>query len=138
MNNNKVSVNDSLSSVIIAVKSVLNDARSNAAYQVNSELLTTYWNIGRIICEYEQSSPSRADYGMQTLKELSKALTKEFGKGFSRSNLQNMRALYLSYEKCQTLSGKLSWSHYCELLSISDPSKRSFYEKEAINANWSV
>ena len=68
MNNNKVSVNDSLSSVIIAVKSVLNDARSNAAYQVNSELLTTYWNIGRIICEYEQSSPSRADYGMQTLK----------------------------------------------------------------------
>ena len=65
-------------------------------------------------------------------------MTQEFGKGFSRSNLQNMRQLYLAYPKCQTLSGNLSWSHYCELLSISDPGKRSFYEKEAVNANWSV
>lgn len=49
-----------------------------------------------------------------------------------------MRSFYLSYENCQTLSGKLSWSHYCELLSVSDKDKRSFYEKEAINSNWSV
>lgn len=49
-----------------------------------------------------------------------------------------MRQFYLTYQKCQTLSGKLSWSHYCELLSISDPDKRSFYEKEAVNSNWSV
>ena len=69
---------------------------------------------------------------------MSKTLTQELGKGFSRSNLQNMRQFYLNYEKCQTLSGKLSWSHYCELLSISDKDKRSFYEKEAINAGWSV
>jgi len=105
---------------------------------VNNELLSTYWNIGRIIAEYEQTVPERADYGKQTLKELSKALTNEFGKGFSRANLQNMRSFYLTYEKCQTLSGKLSWSHYCELLTISDPAKRSFYEKEAVNSNWSV
>ena len=113
-------------------------ARNNVARQVNNELLSTYWNIGRIIAEYEQTVPERADYGKQTLKELSKALTSEFGKGFSRANLQNMRSFYLTYEKCQTLSGKLSWSHYCELLSISDPDKRSFYEKEAVNSNWSV
>lgn len=49
-----------------------------------------------------------------------------------------MRQFYLTYQKCQTLSGKLSWSHYCELLSISDPDKRSLYEKEAANSNWSV
>ena len=49
-----------------------------------------------------------------------------------------MRAFYLAYEKCQTVSGKLSWSHYCELLSISDDNKRSFYEKEAVNSGWSV
>jgi predicted nuclease of restriction endonuclease-like (RecB) superfamily len=49
-----------------------------------------------------------------------------------------MRAFYLNYEKCQTLSGKLNWSHYCELLSISDKDKRSFYEKEAVNSKWSV
>jgi predicted nuclease of restriction endonuclease-like (RecB) superfamily len=127
-----------LSPIIQEIKVILNTARSNVARQVNSELLNTYWNIGRIICEYEQSIPDRADYGKQTLKELSRELTKEFGKGFSRSNLQNMRAFYLAYENCQTLSGKLSWSHYCELLTISDLDKRSFYEKEAINANWSV
>jgi predicted nuclease of restriction endonuclease-like (RecB) superfamily len=127
-----------LSPMIQEIKVILNTARSNVARQVNSELLNTYWNIGRIICEYEQSIPDRADYGKQTLKELSRELTKEFGKGFSRSNLQNMRAFYLAYENCQTLSGKLSWSHYCELLTISDLDKRSFYEKEAIHANWSV
>ena len=49
-----------------------------------------------------------------------------------------MRAFYLAYEKCQTLSGKLSWSHYCELLTISDDNKRSFYEKEALNSGWSI
>lgn len=65
-------------------------------------------------------------------------LTKEFGKGFSRSNLQNMRAFYLAYQKCQSLTGKLTWTHYCELLSISDLNKRRFYENEAINARWSV
>ncbi len=138
MNENKLSSVKEISFVVQEIKSILDTARSNVARQVNSELLGTYWNIGRIICEYEQAEPSRADYGKQTLKELSKILTQEFGKGFSRSNLQNMRAFYLAYEKCQTLSGKLSWSHYCELLSISDPDKRSFYEKEAINANWSV
>lgn len=82
--------------------------------------------------------PGRADYGKQTLKELSKELTKEFGKGFSRANLYNMRLFYQSYEKIQTVSGKLSWSHYCELLSVSDKDKRSFYEKETINSGWSV
>jgi hypothetical protein len=63
------------------IKVILDTARNNVARQVNSELLNTYWNIGRIICEYEQSIPDRADYGKQTLKELSKELTKEFGKG---------------------------------------------------------
>ena len=72
------------------------------------------------------------------MKELSRELTREFGKGFSRSNLQNMRAFYLAYEKCQIPSGKLSWSHYCELLSFSDTNKRNFYEQESINSGWSV
>ena len=124
--------------ILEEIKTVLDTARNNVVRQVNSELFNTYWNIGRIICEYEQTNAERADYGKQTLRVLSKELTKEFGKGFSRSNLQNMRQFYLTYKKCQTLSGKLSWSHYCELLSISDSDKRSFYEKEAVNSNWSV
>ena len=127
-----------MSSLVEEIKSVLNAARSNVAQQVNNELLSTYWHIGRIIAEYEQTVPERADYGKQTLKELSKALTNEFGKGFSVSNIQFMRRFYQTYQIQQTASVKLSWSHYCELLSISNPDKRSFYEKEAVNSNWSV
>ena len=126
------------SSIILEIRELLENARKNVAQQVNTQLLTTYWNIGRIIVEYEQQNQLRADYGKQTLRELSRELTREFGKGFSRSNLQNMWAFYLAYEKCQTVSGKLSWSHYCELLSISDENKRGFYEKESVNSGWSV
>ncbi len=127
-----------MSDIIIQVRSVLELARANVAREVNTELLNTYWNIGRIICQYEQSVPDRADYGKQTLKELAKELTREFGRGFSVSNIQFMRRFYQTYEIQQTLSVKLSWSHYCELLSISDSDKRSFYEKEAVNSGWSV
>ena len=130
--------NQDISLVVHEIGGLLAAARSNVARQVNNELLSTYWNIGRIIAEYEQTVPERADYGKQTLKELSKALTKEFGKGFSRANLYNMRQFYLSYEKVQSVTGKLTWTHYCELLTISDQEKRSFYEKKAVNANWSV
>ncbi len=80
----------------------------------------------------------RAEYGKELIVNLSKRLTKEYGRGFSKSNLFNMRKIYLAYPKFQTVSGKLTWSHYCELLGISDESKRSFYEKESINTNWSV
>ena len=69
---------------------------------------------------------------------MSKKLTNEYEKGFSRSNLQNMRQFYLKYPICQTLSGKLSWSHYCEILSISDDKERAFYERECENSRWSV
>ena len=83
------------SSMILEIRELLENSRKNVAQQVNTQLLTTYWNIGRIIVEYEQQNQVRADYGKQTLKELSKELTQEFGKGFPRSNLQNMRAFYL-------------------------------------------
>ena len=116
------------------IRELLLNARQRVAVQVNTELLSTYWNVGKIIVEHEQENKDRADYGKQTLKELSKELTKEFGKGFSVSNLQFMRRFYQSYQIQQTVSVKLSRSHYCELLSISDPAKRSFYEKESINS----
>lgn len=85
------------SPILQEIKSVLDTARGNVARQVNSELLNAYWHIGRIICEYEQSESSRADYGKQTLRALSKELTKEFGKGFSVSNIQFMRRFYQAY-----------------------------------------
>ena len=136
--NEIASDNSVLLPMIAEIKDVIDKAKAHIAHQVNSELLYAYWNIGRIMVENEQSQPERADYGKQTIRELSKVLTRELGKGFSVSNLQFMRRFYLTYRIQQTVSVKLSWSHYCELLSISDPDKRSFYEKEAINANWSV
>lgn len=125
-------------SVLNDIKLVLEQGRRRAVTHVNREMLATYWNIGRIIVEHEQKNPDRAEYGTATLKRLSRELTEAYGKGFSRSNLQNMRLFYLEYPICQTLSGKLSWSHYCELLIISDPDKRLFYEREASSAGWSV
>ncbi len=128
----------SIDPVVQEIESVLDTARNHVAAHVNNELLTAYWNIGRIICKYEQADTLRAEYGKQTLKLLSKALTQQFGKGFSVSNIQFMRRFYQTYSIQQTASVKLSWSHYCELMSISDPDKRGFYEKEAEKANWSV
>lgn len=125
-------------SMVQEIKELLSGARQRVAVQVNTELLSTYWNVGRIIVEHEQNSQERAAYGKQTLKALSKELTKEFGKGFSVSNIQFMRRFYQTYQIQQTVSVKLSWSHYCELLTISDDDKRSFYEKEAINSGWSI
>lgn len=126
------------SPMIVEIKLLLENARKNVAQQVNTELLTTYWQIGRIIVEYEQKNEIRAEYGKQAMRELSKVLSAEFGKGFSVSNIQFMRRFYQTYQIQQTVSVKLSWSHYCELLSISDDSKRSFYEKECIASGWSV
>ena len=134
MDNNSLMTNE----MIEQIKQVMGQARTNVAKAVNNELITAYWNIGRIIVEHEQENNERAAYGKQTLKELSKVLTEEFGKGFSVSNIYNMRLFYLTYQKFQTVSGKLSWSHYCELLLISEDDKRSFYEKECVNAGWSV
>ena len=130
--------NNVFNSTVNEIKNLLNQSRQNVSLQVNQELIATYWKIGEIIVRYEQNDQIRATYGEKTLLVLSKELTRELGKGFSRSNIYNMRQFYLCYPIFQTVSGKLSWSHYCELLSISDNDKRSFYEKECINAGWSV
>jgi len=127
-----------LNPLVSEIKNILERGRNNIAQVVNNELIISYWKIGELIVRYEQNDSIRAEYGEQTLKQLSKELSREFGKGFSRSNIYNMRLFYLTYEKIQTVSGKLSWSHYCELLNISDEDKRNFYEKEAQNSKWSV
>ncbi|MEO0106936.1 MAG: PDDEXK nuclease domain-containing protein [candidate division WOR-3 bacterium] len=117
---------------------LLQTARKQVARNINTILIETYWKIGKLIVEYEQRGEVRADYGQKLLRTLSKDLTIKYGRGFSRSNLQYMRLLYLKYPKCQTLSGKLSWSHYVELLGVSGDLARSFYEKQCIRENWSV
>ncbi len=124
--------------LVNSIGELLESARKQVARIINTILVETYWKIGKRIVEYEQKGENRADYGEKLLKKLSKDLSIKYGKGFSRSNLQYMRLLYIKYPKCQTLSGKLSWSHYVELLSVTDDLTRSFYEKQCIKENWSV
>ena len=124
--------------IIEDIKEVIVSSRQKVAYEVNNTMLLAYWNVGKIIVENEQNGNIKAEYGKQVMKELSKELRKILGSGFSVSNLFNMRRFYITYPKFQTLSGKLSWSHYCELLSIEKEEERKFYEKECVNSNWSV
>lgn len=125
-------------SLVGAIESTVERARNAAARHVCVDQLLAYWNNGRLIVEYEQNGRDRAKYGDKTLTRLSKRLTEKMGRGFSRSNLQYMRLLYLKHPICQTLSGKLTFSHYCEVLDLDDDEKRSFYEREAANSGWSV
>ena len=94
------------------IKQLMDQARNRVLREVNNILVQTYWEIGWIIVEDEQGNLERVEYGKKLIADLSKRLTKEYGKGFSRANLQNMRNFYLLYPICQTLSGKLSWSHF--------------------------
>ena len=80
--------------MIAEIKNIMTTARQNVASHVNTELLTAYWNIGRVIVEHEQKNNERAEYGKQTLKQFSRVLTKELGKGFSLSNVYNMRQFF--------------------------------------------
>ena len=89
------------------IKNLLEQSKKTVATTVNTTLLVTNWKIGEIIVKYEQNNNIRAAYGESTLKEMSKVLSKEFGTGFSRSNLQNMRKFYLEYTICQAVTGKL-------------------------------
>ena len=109
---------------------LLEKSRENVYTYINQTLVKAYWEVGKEIIEFEQEGKEKADYGSKLLKILSKNLKIKHGKGFSRSNVYLMRQFYLKYAKFQTLSGKLSWSHYVELLGISEDIERSFYEKQ--------
>lgn len=121
--------------LIKEIKQIVQDSKKKIEREVNNELLLAYWQIGKIIRAKENSEASST---RQLILKLSKELTKELGRGFSRTNLLNMRSFYMKYESVQTLSGHLSWSHICELLLIDDAAERHFYEKETQNSKWSV
>lgn len=125
-------------SLIQNIGQTLEEGGRKAIQSVNSILVQTYWEIGRKIVEYEQSGKERAEYGVALLDKLSRDLKQKYGKGFSRSNLQYMRLFYSKYPNYQTVSGKLSWSHLVELLSIEEDLARKFYEKQCITEAWSV
>ena len=148
-----------------AIKILLIKAKNQIVYHVNITMVLTYYEMGRIIVEDEQKGKYRAEYSKKVLEHLSRQLTKEFGKGYSTSNLEYIRKFYSVYSSRipQSLIGKsgksrkthaveipqslieefnapfvLSWTHYIQLLKIENDEERNFYEIEAARGNWSV
>ena len=124
------------------IHDLLHNARQNIISNINSTMTKTYFLIGKRIVEEEQNGNKRAEYGKNLIKMLSEKLTKEFGKGFSETNLEQMRKFFKVYGIPQTLSEEfqfnLSWSHYLILMRIENINTRNFYEIEAFENNWSL
>ena len=144
------------------VITLIEEARRKVASVANLTLVYTYYEIGKMIVEDEQGGLDRAEYGANTLGELSARLTERFGKGWSVPNLKLMRQFFLTYSNSlntiypiDTPIGKagalhvdksvhsldnfrLSWSHYLVLMRIADPAARGFYEREAAERQWSL
>jgi predicted nuclease of restriction endonuclease-like (RecB) superfamily len=120
------------------IRQLLSQSRQALVQSVNSAMVQTYWQVGRLIVEHEQQGQARAGYGKQALAQLAQSLTAEFGKGFDTSNLRYMRRFYLTYPIQATVSPKLSWSHYCILVQIEKPAAREWYTHECIANHWSV
>jgi predicted nuclease of restriction endonuclease-like (RecB) superfamily len=145
---------------------LLKAARSAAARNVNSIMTAAYWDIGRRIVKFEQAGQRRAEYGEQLIEQFSADLTRQFGRGFGRANLWQMRAFYRAWPEAkilQTLSGEstssidpdstnpdsatvlalasrfpLPWSAYVRLLSVKNAEARTFYQTEALRSGWSI
>lgn len=120
-----------------SIKELLEQARKRIYRNINSEMVLTYWQIGKMIVE-KQGREDRAKYGDNLIKELSIKLTNDFGRGFDTTNLRNMRQFYLVFQKRDTVCSELSWSHYRLLMRLDDNNARQFYAKEAITGNLSV
>ena len=119
------------------IKETLLLSRNQAYSAVNFAMVQAYWQIGRIIVEYEQNGNARADYGKSVLQELSSRLTKDFGKGFSVRTLQQMKKFYVMFPNTNALRSQLTWTHYRLLLSVENEQARKWYMDEAIASAWS-
>lgn len=139
------------------IEQLITEAKKRAVVAVNTAMVYTYYEIGRMIVEDEQKGEHRAEYGKAVIKQLSDRLTRKFGKGFSERNIEQMRQFYVIYSQAtpipqtlfaesslipQTMSDQLhftlSWSHYLKLMRIENPDERKFYEIEATENNWSL
>lgn len=136
--NNQIQNLEIYQKLVDSIGIAIENARQRAIQTVNNELLRANWEVGKYIVEYEQNGNEKAEYGSSLLTNLSKDLKSRFGKGFSKSNIYLMRQFYLKYQIFQSVTGKLTWTHYAELLSVSDDIARGFYEVQAVNEKWSV
>ena len=119
------------------IKQLLISARRNAIAVVNTALVQTYWQVGKMIVE-AQGGEERAGYGDNLLNDLAKRLTIEFGKGFTLTNLKYIRQFYIAFPNGHAVRDQLSWTHYRQLIKLSNSKAREYYAKEAAEGNWST
>jgi predicted nuclease of restriction endonuclease-like (RecB) superfamily len=124
-------------SLIRQISSLVENNKKQLATAINRELVETYWHIGKHIVEFEQDGNVKAKYGDKLLINLSKDLTVRLGKGFSKSNLFNMRLFYIRFPIFQTVPGILGWTNLVEIIRIDNELERNFYLAETVNRNWS-
>lgn len=120
------------------IRELLLIAKAQVRQTVNTAMVQTYWQVGRLIVEGEQGGEKRAAYGKQVLPVLAKRLTEEFGSGFSAPSLWNYRQFYLQFPILSALRRELTWTHYKALLRIENPTARDWYAAEAAQQGWSV
>ena len=123
------------------VRSIINAGRQTAYSAVNSAMVETYWRIGQRIVEEEQKGQQRAEYGKQIIKQLSVALTHEYGKGFSARFLAYFRKFYLTVPDIKILQTRLQnlhWSHIHRILSVDNEVAARWYLTTASQEMWSV
>lgn len=128
-------------SFISDIKQLVEQGRNAAYGAVNAVMIETYWRIGQRIVEQEQKGRERAEYGTQLIEILSAELTKTYGKGFSKRNLQYFRSFYLTFNDLkivQTRLHNLKWSHILTTLRVEDPIAARWYLQTASTEMWSV
>ena len=113
------------------ISDIIEQSRLAVKHTVNTVMVQSYWQIGRLIVEFEQNGNARAEYGKAQLQTLSVQLTEKFGKGFEATNLRRMRLFYLTFPKQATVSPKLSWSHYVALIRVENAQAREWYLNES-------
>ena len=119
------------------IRNILHTARNKVYQTANFAMVEAYWNIGKSIIK-EQGGDEKAAYGTGLLKELSEQMTRDFGKGFTVTNLKYMRQFYLTFPNGHALRGELSWTHYRLLMKVENDNAREFYMQEAIKSQWST
>lgn len=119
------------------IRDILAAARNKVYSAANFAMVEAYWHIGKSIVE-KQGGEARAEYGAGLIAELSARMTADFGKGFTTTNLQNMRLFYLNFQNSYALRTELSWTHYRLLMRVENEQARQFYLEECAKSVWST
>ena len=137
MSNNLQNINDIANVLATKIENIIRESRRSAYRAIDFTMVMAYWNIGKVIVE-DELHWKRAEYGKNILKNISKRLTKEFGKGFDERELRKMCQFYKCFEIRDSLRPELSWTHYRRLISIENQEARIWYMNEAANSVWST